>query len=86
MKDLSSMLDIATALTAGSSMSGGNTISNNELAMSAPGSVPVNPDPTTPTKVDDPGLSQSDTATVSDGASRVPSHDVTNSDASWKKV
>lgn len=84
MKDLSSMLDIATALTAGSSMSGGNTISDNTLAMSAPGSTPVNPDPTAPTKVDDPGLGKSDTARVSGGSK--PPHDVPSTDTSWKKV
>ena len=80
------MLNVETGLMAGESMSGGNTISNNALAMSAPGSTPVNPDPTKPSKVDDPGMSESDTASVSDKERTATKHGTTAVDGSWKKV
>lgn len=83
MKDMSHLLNLETGLTAGSSMSAGNTISDNELAMTAPGSTPVNADPVNPTKVDDPAL-----AVSTDDKDHKSSHSngVSSSDASWKKV
>lgn len=45
MEDLSHMIPASTGLTGGESMSAGNTTSRPGVAMSAPGSEPVNPPP-----------------------------------------
>lgn len=55
MQDLTSRVTQGTALNAGESMAAGNTVSHDpdNVAMSAPGSAPVNPLPST---TDDPKI------------------------------
>lgn len=53
--DHSDMLPDDTGLTAGESMSAGNTINRPTSMMSAPGSLPVNPPPPG-AEIDDPAL------------------------------
>lgn len=58
MQDLSHLLNLETGLTAGESMSAGNTVSpsTGKTAMAAPGSMPVNIPSAKPRQHDDPGL------------------------------
>lgn len=58
MEDLSKMLNPETALTAGESMSAGNTVSPSvaKTAMAAPGSMPVNVPSVKPRTHDEPGM------------------------------
>lgn len=86
MKDLSSMLNLETGLTAGESMSGGNTISPNlgKDAMTAPGSMPVNTPSKTPKINDTPAVQVTPKSDTSTGEKSSSSPTSTNGD--WKKV
>lgn len=84
MKDLSNLVP-KFFLTAGESMSAGNTTTDDQgIAMSAPGSTPVNPDPSTPVAHDEPGL-EVPTKTFSHGKSKI-SHGTTSVNAEWQKA
>ena len=85
MKDLSSMLNWETGLTAGESMSGGNTVSPSpDAAMTAPGSMPVNTPSKTPRVNDTPTVEVTPSAKTSTGEKSSASPTSTNGD--WKKV
>jgi hypothetical protein len=64
------MVSPGTALTAGESMAGGNTMSRPNTAQSAPGSEPVNPMPAL-TELDNPAM---DIPVVHDYAPLVHQH------------
>lgn len=82
MKDLSHMLDSKTGLTAGESMSGGNTISERPK-FTPEGSTPVNPDPANPKPHDDPSMD----GTASSHMTKLKAtNNVTSEDATWKKA
>lgn len=85
MKDLSNLVP-KFFLTAGESMSAGNTQSDDAgISMTAPGSQPVNPDPSTPVKHDEPGLEVPTGKTKNTTGSKY-SNSVTSTDSTWKKV
>lgn len=85
MQNLSHLLNWETGLTAGESMSGGNTISPSPTAaMSAPGSMPVNEPSVKPRLHDTPDVQV--TKEVSSKEHPEAHHEVTTTDASWKKV
>lgn len=87
MKDLSGMLNWETGLTAGESMSGGNTVSPNPNdAMGAPGSMPVNTPSVKPRLNDTPNMDMADSDSKIESAPPSTTHEVTKSDTTWKKV